>query len=236
LRARFYNPETGRLLSTDPLSGRVNDPRTFQLYVYGFSDPANHSDPSGKFSLFELSTATVIAGVLAATATVVTAGYLHFELGLNPVASVAIGAFVGAVVYVTAGGALLALAPGAPQEEELLESPGTQRLLTATNQAIDKVGEGVTRTFQVITRQESGIQRLTSNTQSAMDTVRNVVNNLGRPLTPAEINEMINVTKFQIQQTTDPDKLVQLRITQEYLFQRLRTGQDPGIRFFGILN
>lgn len=42
---RLYNPATGRFLSTDPIaSGSAN------RYDYGDQDPANRSDPSGKFT------------------------------------------------------------------------------------------------------------------------------------------------------------------------------------------
>ncbi len=48
LRARWYNPATGRLTSTDPEAGVVSDPVTLHRYLYARADPVNWSDPTGK--------------------------------------------------------------------------------------------------------------------------------------------------------------------------------------------
>jgi RHS repeat-associated protein len=47
LRARTYNPSTGRFLQSDPVMGRPNDPRTLHHYSYAFNNPVNYTDPSG---------------------------------------------------------------------------------------------------------------------------------------------------------------------------------------------
>jgi RHS repeat-associated protein len=47
LRARYYNPLTGRFLSRDPYSGGVLNPITLHKYLYAGSDPVDLSDPSG---------------------------------------------------------------------------------------------------------------------------------------------------------------------------------------------
>jgi RHS repeat-associated protein len=60
LRARYYNPGTGRFLSRDPLPGRLEDPRTTHRYTYANSDPIMFSDPTGQESLAELSVAQEI--------------------------------------------------------------------------------------------------------------------------------------------------------------------------------
>jgi RHS repeat-associated protein len=52
LRARYYNPATGRFLSRDPLDGRANDPKTLHKYIYAGGDPVNAIDPTGR-DLFE---------------------------------------------------------------------------------------------------------------------------------------------------------------------------------------
>lgn len=46
LRARYYDPSTGRLLSRDPLS--LGNPATYHLYTYAGNNPATNSDPSGQ--------------------------------------------------------------------------------------------------------------------------------------------------------------------------------------------
>jgi RHS repeat-associated protein len=48
LRARSYDPTTGRFTSRDPLSGSVENPGTQNGYNYANNDPVNLSDPSGQ--------------------------------------------------------------------------------------------------------------------------------------------------------------------------------------------
>jgi RHS repeat-associated protein len=52
LRARYYNPDTGRFLSRDPEAGIALDPKSLHKYLYAGGDPVNASDPTGRF-LFE---------------------------------------------------------------------------------------------------------------------------------------------------------------------------------------
>jgi RHS repeat-associated protein len=55
LRARYYNPATGRFLSRDPESGKALDPKTLHKYLYAGGDPVNAKDPTGKDDLLEYS-------------------------------------------------------------------------------------------------------------------------------------------------------------------------------------
>jgi len=48
LRARYYNPATGRFLSRDPEDGKFADPATLHKYLYAGGDPANRIDPLGR--------------------------------------------------------------------------------------------------------------------------------------------------------------------------------------------
>jgi len=52
LRARYYNPATGRFMSRDPWSGNQFDAKTLHKYLYVGSNPVNFVDPSGR-DLFE---------------------------------------------------------------------------------------------------------------------------------------------------------------------------------------
>ncbi|MCP4284708.1 MAG: RHS repeat-associated core domain-containing protein, partial [Gammaproteobacteria bacterium] len=54
LRARYYQLEIGRFLTTDPLEGTVYDPYSLQRYLYAHANPVNYLDPSGKQSLVEM--------------------------------------------------------------------------------------------------------------------------------------------------------------------------------------
>ena len=47
LRARTYNPETGRFLQSDPVLGMPDQPRTLHRYAYAFNNPVNYTDPAG---------------------------------------------------------------------------------------------------------------------------------------------------------------------------------------------
>jgi len=47
LRARYYDPSTGRFNRLDPLAGTTADPISLHRYLYANGDPANIIDPSG---------------------------------------------------------------------------------------------------------------------------------------------------------------------------------------------
>ena len=64
LRARCYNPATGRFLSRDPENGWIKLPATLHKYLYASGDPVNRIDPSGRADLVEvdLENATIEFG------------------------------------------------------------------------------------------------------------------------------------------------------------------------------
>ena len=47
LRARYYNPGTGRFISRDSFAGRRSDPLSLNLYTYCRNNPIRYIDPSG---------------------------------------------------------------------------------------------------------------------------------------------------------------------------------------------
>jgi len=47
LRARYYQPETGRFVTKDPWAGNPAQPATLNHYVYAGNNPVNLLDPSG---------------------------------------------------------------------------------------------------------------------------------------------------------------------------------------------
>ncbi len=53
LRARYFNPLTGRFLTRDPLNGKMTDPRTLHKYLYAGGDPINMIDPRGRQDMVE---------------------------------------------------------------------------------------------------------------------------------------------------------------------------------------
>jgi RHS repeat-associated protein len=53
LRARYYNPFTGRFMSRDPEGGRPFYPKSLHKYIYASGDPVNRVDPRGRTDLVE---------------------------------------------------------------------------------------------------------------------------------------------------------------------------------------
>ena len=51
LRARYYDPVTGRFNSLDSFFGNLSDPQSLHKYLYAHADPVNMIDPSGRFGL-----------------------------------------------------------------------------------------------------------------------------------------------------------------------------------------
>lgn len=66
LRARFYEPDTGRFVSRDPFRGVSSDPRSLHGYVYAHANPVSFRDPTG------LSVYAEVFKVLAIIGTVMT--------------------------------------------------------------------------------------------------------------------------------------------------------------------
>ncbi|NEQ99545.1 MAG: RHS repeat-associated core domain-containing protein, partial [Cyanothece sp. SIO2G6] len=64
LRARYYDTDTGRFISTDPFDGWQEVPISRHRYVYGNNNPVMNIDPSGLFSLNRQAAANAILGVL----------------------------------------------------------------------------------------------------------------------------------------------------------------------------
>jgi RHS repeat-associated protein len=65
LRARYYDPATGRFISSDTFSGNPFEPMTLHKYVYASDNPANRFDPSGfDSSLAELNAAVTVNDIL----------------------------------------------------------------------------------------------------------------------------------------------------------------------------
>lgn len=67
LRARWYEPGSGRMLSIDPAMGRASDARSLNRYVYAHSDAANSRDPSGMFTTTEINIGIGLSALTAAS-------------------------------------------------------------------------------------------------------------------------------------------------------------------------
>jgi len=49
LRARYYDPTTGRFISQDSNEGSIVNPLSLNLYTYCYNNPVNYVDPSGYY-------------------------------------------------------------------------------------------------------------------------------------------------------------------------------------------
>lgn len=87
LRARFYDPTTGRFNRLDPYAGSTSDPLSLHKYLYAHGNPVMGVDPSGKFTIIELQLADSIRNFIAAMYEGVLGGALAAAegaaLGLN---------------------------------------------------------------------------------------------------------------------------------------------------------
>lgn len=82
LRARYYNPLTGRFMSRDPENGHLLDPKSLHKYLYAHGDPVNGVDPAGRFDIVETAErykvwigATVVVTSLTAFSTCMAQWY-----------------------------------------------------------------------------------------------------------------------------------------------------------------
>ena len=64
LRARYYNPATGRFMSRDPEDGNPYDPKSLHKYLYSGGDPVNAVDPTGRDTIETIFTTTEISSPL----------------------------------------------------------------------------------------------------------------------------------------------------------------------------
>jgi RHS repeat-associated protein len=84
LRARYYDPATGRFVSTDPFEGYNNQPVTLHDYLYGNINPVNFIDPSGEVALIDkvLIYIGVTGAVTAATNVVLYLSCKGYDNGI----------------------------------------------------------------------------------------------------------------------------------------------------------
>jgi RHS repeat-associated protein len=126
LRARFYQPSTGRFLSVDPFQGLALDPPSLHRYVYSGNDPVNRTDPSGRFSLGSLSISISIGSILRGI------GSLSINVLIDYVLSKITGAEFN--IFVSVGSALAfgAIGKGVSAGiSAVRRSPNTIRMLQA---------------------------------------------------------------------------------------------------------
>jgi RHS repeat-associated protein len=74
LRARYYDPATGRFITRDTLSGNLINPLTQNPYIYAGGNPINQDDPSGKcFEDFCIGESIVAGAIISQVAPILIA-------------------------------------------------------------------------------------------------------------------------------------------------------------------
>ena len=76
LRARHYSPATGRFNRTDPSVATLRDPQALHRYLYAHCNPINGIDPTGLFTLSEItvSVKVYVSGMAVRVSTAFAAG------------------------------------------------------------------------------------------------------------------------------------------------------------------
>jgi RHS repeat-associated protein len=74
LRARYYNPSTGRFMSRDPEDGKPGNPKSLHKYLYAAGDPVNKKDPRGREAYEEYHVTMICGGTLYCGATITWTG------------------------------------------------------------------------------------------------------------------------------------------------------------------
>lgn len=237
LRARFYDAETGRLLSTDPMAGHVRDPRTFQLYVYANSDPVNGSDPSGEYTLLQLQVGLGIVSVI----TGIAVGEVLMRAGLNPYLSVGIAAAVAAAVYCGGYVLLAGFAADAPAVQSQLQSPVAQNAINAANSSQQQAFETAKRlldqaskrtpqiNLQVTRAGSEAHQRFVADTTAAMDQVRAVLDELPAmvPSTAFILQMRDAFWQMKVTYANDPEWQRRIEVGLSWINNFLLPGRDP---------
>jgi RHS repeat-associated protein len=118
LRARYYNPTTGRFNRLDPFFGNLNDPQSLHKYLYVHGNPINGIDPSGMMSVGSIGVSMAIGAQIGATVGVTADAIYGAYTGYNRTGSLftfdiikygligavggaAAGAFIGATVHLS---------------------------------------------------------------------------------------------------------------------------------------
>ncbi|MCD0458586.1 hypothetical protein LOC72_03800 [Roseiconus lacunae] len=115
MRARFYDPASGRFNRLDPFAGNMEDPQSLHKYAYVHGDPVQGVDPSGEFNALAtvgaIGIRMAIGGLVGAGIGALTGGALGCVDALLGKSSCIEGAKQGAKWGAVIGGSLGGLAP-----------------------------------------------------------------------------------------------------------------------------
>ena len=129
------DPTTGRFASKDPFEGNFEIPATLHRYLYANANPVNFRDPSGYFTLSELSQVNAMIGNLTRLAQPILRAVDIVEAGVDILQAVNM---IGNIVL--NGGAL---PPNVQQQ--LANQFNNRNFLDFGNEAAQAFGENVAR-------------------------------------------------------------------------------------------
>ncbi|OUL33998.1 putative Ig domain-containing protein [Nostoc sp. 106C] len=78
-RARYYDADTGRFIKKDDYEGQISEPLTLHKYLYTHNNPSNFIDPTGLFTVAEISAADSIRNILSS---------IQIDLGANLIGNI----------------------------------------------------------------------------------------------------------------------------------------------------
>ncbi|MBA6411800.1 VCBS repeat-containing protein [Parahaliea sp. F7430] len=93
LRARYYDPTTGRFISRDPFQGILRDPPSLHRYLYAHANPISNTDPTGQLTL----SSTMVSGSISSGLISGVISYAGGKRGMALVTDTIIGAAFGAL-------------------------------------------------------------------------------------------------------------------------------------------
>ncbi len=76
LQSRYYNPDWGRFINADTITGSTGELLTANMFAYSLNDPVNREDSDGNFSIRSFVKYSFLGTAIAAAAaiTIVTCG------------------------------------------------------------------------------------------------------------------------------------------------------------------
>jgi RHS repeat-associated protein/uncharacterized repeat protein (TIGR01451 family) len=144
LRAREYDPQTGRFTSVDPFGGFQQDPVSLHPYLYAQNDPINRSDPSGEVTLVEAMFVANAVFTVATTAYDLYQGNyksaaVNVALGVVPFGSLFKAVFRGGRALARGVGQIDNLAPGAVTEIQNLAPGAVTEIANLSSTAVTDI-------------------------------------------------------------------------------------------------
>jgi RHS repeat-associated protein len=93
LRARYYDPDLGRFISKDAFPGVLSAPITQNPYLYANGNPLSFTDPTGYFSIQELTATIALGSILASFGTAAATVGAQYLSGQPPTSDDLLNAF-----------------------------------------------------------------------------------------------------------------------------------------------